>query len=215
MAVGTTAFAVGVNALVNLAGHWRRGNVKWPCAAVFAAGGLVGSIVGARLGLRMNGQKLLLLFAFIMAAVAWAMLRSRFHNRNAEVRINLTVGARLLGIGAVAGLVSGFFGIGGGLLIVPGLIFAAGMPIINAVGSSLVAVSVFGLTTATTYAMSNLVDWKLATLLVAGGAMGGVIGVRMAMRLGTHQRALEKVFAAVVLVLAVTVAIRAVLELRG
>jgi uncharacterized protein len=215
VAIGTSAFAVGVNALVNLAGHWRRDNVRWRCAAVFTAAGLLGTIAGAQLGLRMDGQKLLLLFAFIMAAVAVAVLQPRATGGDVAVRINPIIAIRLLGIGLVAGVVSGFFGIGGGFLIVPSLMFATGMPIIYAVGSSLVAVSVFGFTTATSYAMADLVDWRLALLLIAGGALGGAIGVRLATRLSAHRRALEKVFAAVVLLLAITVAVRAGIALRG
>lgn len=215
VAIGTSAFAVGVNALVNLAGHWRRGNVRWRCAAVFTASGLLGTIAGAQLGLRMDGQKLLLLFAFIMAAVALAMLKPRATGGNAAVRINSVIATRLLAIGVAAGFISGFFGIGGGFLIVPALILATGMPIINAIGSSLVAVSVFGFTTALSYAASGNVDWQLALLLVAGGVAGGVAGVRLATLLSAHRRALEKVFAAVVLTLAISVAIRAAVALNA
>ena len=62
----------------------------------------------------------------------------------------------------VVGLLSGFFGIGGGFLIVPGLLFSTGMPMIYAVGSSLLAVGASGLTTATSYAFSGLIDWPVA-----------------------------------------------------
>ena len=48
-----------------------------------------------------------------------------------------------------------FFGIGGGFLIVPGLMLGSGMPILNAIGSSLFSVGGFGLTTAISYALSN------------------------------------------------------------
>jgi uncharacterized membrane protein YfcA len=93
--------------------------------------------------------------------------------------------------------------------------FASGMPIINAIGSSLFAVSVFGFTTAASYALSGLVDWSLALELVAGGIAGGIIGIRIAARLASRRRALEKVFAVVVLMLSVSVAIRAGIALRG
>ena len=68
----------------------------------------------------------------------------------------------LIGIGFLVGALSGFFGIGGGFLIVPGLMGATAMPLINAIGSSLVSVTAFGLTTAASYACSGLVDWPLA-----------------------------------------------------
>jgi uncharacterized membrane protein YfcA len=214
VAIGTSAFAVGVNALVNLLGHWRRGNVRWPCAATFAAAGVLGTVAGSQLGKSLDGQKLLFLFACVMAAVGLAMLRRGSGAGDPAVRINPAIAARLLGVGMLAGFVSGFFGIGGGFLIVPGIMLASGLPIINAIGSSLFAVCVFGFTTAASYALSGLVDWSLALELVAGGIAGGVIGIRISARLAAHRCALERVFAGVVLALAVIVAIRAGIALR-
>ena len=72
----------------------------------------------------------------------------------------------IAGLGVATGTLSGFFGIGGGFLIVPALMLATGMPIMNAVSSSLVAVTAFGLTTAASYAWSGLVSWALAGLFV-------------------------------------------------
>ena len=58
----------------------------------------------------------------------------------------------------------------------PGLMFASNMPIINAIGSSLVAVSAFGVTTAGNYALSGFVDWTLAATILGGGVIGGAMG---------------------------------------
>jgi uncharacterized protein len=215
VAVGTSAFAVGVNALLNLAGHWRRGNVKWPCAAAFASAGVCGAAAGAALGKSLDGQKLVFLFAFVMVAVAVAMLRRRSGSGDPTVRINPAIAARLLSVGFVTGMLSGFFGIGGGFLIVPGIMLGSGMPILNAIGSSLLSVGAFGLTTAASYGYSGLVDWRIALLLITGGAVGGFLGVRVASRLGARRRLLEQVFAGIVIVVAVYVAIRAGLALRA
>jgi uncharacterized membrane protein YfcA len=85
---------------------------------------------------------------------------------------------------------------------VPGLVASTGMPMLNAVGSSLVAVTAFGLTTAANYAWSGLIDWPLAFVFIAGGIVGGFAGARLAKRLsGTHGR-LTTVFAALVFVVA-------------
>jgi uncharacterized membrane protein YfcA len=99
-------------------------------------------------------------------------------------------------------LFSGFFGIGGGFLIVPGLVAATGMPMINAVGSSLVAVTAFGLTTAANSAFSGLVDWALATVFILGGVAGGFLGARLAQRLSGNQGRLTTVFAVLIFVVA-------------
>lgn len=103
---------------------------------------------------------------------------------------------------------SGFFGIGGGFLIVPALVMATGMPILNAVASSLVAVTAFGLTTAANYAYSGLVDWTLAALFIAGGVMGGLLGARLAETLAGRKGALNTVFAAMIFAVAVHMLVR-------
>jgi uncharacterized membrane protein YfcA len=103
---------------------------------------------------------------------------------------------------------SGFFGIGGGFLIVPALVMATGMPILNAVGSSLVAVTALGLTTAANYAYSGLVDWTLAALFIAGGVLGGLLGARSAKTLAGRKGALNTVFAALIFAVAVYMLVR-------
>ncbi|UIK08541.1 sulfite exporter TauE/SafE family protein [Neorhizobium galegae] len=100
------------------------------------------------------------------------------------------------------GAASGFFGIGGGFLIVPGLMLATGMPMINAIGTSLLSVGAFGLATALNYASSGLVDWRLATEFIGGGIVGGVLGMLFATRLSAYKTALNRLFAALVLVVA-------------
>ena len=202
MAIGTSALAVSVNAFASLIGHARAGNVKWPCAAVFAGSGVAGAFAGSTLGKLVGGEHLLFLFALVMIGVALAMLRPRAAGGDASVRITPAIAARLVGIGLLTGLISGFFGIGGGFLIVPGIMLGSGMPILNAVGSSLFSVGAFGLTTALNYALSGLVDWRLAGEFIGGGLFGGVIGLLLATRLARRKRALHLAFAGVILAVA-------------
>jgi uncharacterized membrane protein YfcA len=79
---------------------------------------------------------------------------------------------------------------------------ATGMSIMNAISSSLVAVTAFGLTTAASYAWSGLISWKLAGLFVAGGIAGGLIGTRSAQLLAGRRGALNIVFAVVIIAVA-------------
>jgi len=208
IAIGTSALAVGTNAAVNLVGHWRLGNVKLPCAFAFAVAGILGALVGSSLGKAVDGQKLLLLFAAAMLAVGFAMLRRRDEAGDPGVRINPAIALRLVGVGFLTGLLSGFFGIGGGFLIVPGLMLGSGMPMLYAVGSSLLSVAAFGFTTAANYAWSGLIDWPVALWFIAGGAGGGVLGIRVATRLSTRRGTLTRVFATLVILVAVYMAVR-------
>jgi uncharacterized membrane protein YfcA len=202
-AIGTAAVAVSVNALASLIGHARAGRVKWRCAGVFAVSGMIGAGIGAELGKAVDGKRLLVLFGLLMIGVGVSMLRKRRIADAPDVRLTrqsaATLLPRLVPIGLGVGLAAGFFGIGGGFLIVPGLILATAMPLPYAIGTSLVVVSALGLTTATSYAVSGLVDWPITGLLVAGGVGGTVAGIALGRVLGTRKGLLERGFAAVVI----------------
>jgi uncharacterized membrane protein YfcA len=145
---------------------------------------------------------LLFLFAVVMIVVGVLMLRRRGATGNPDVRLNREMAPKVIGYGAATGLFSGFFGIGGGFLIVPGLVAATGMPMINAIGSSLVAVTAFGLTTAGNYALSGLIDWPLALVFITGGLAGGLFGARLARRLSATKGRLTIVFAGLIFAVA-------------
>ncbi len=202
VAIGTSALAVSVNAFANLIPHARAGTVKWPCAIVFAVSGIAGAALGAYLGRQVDGQHLLFLFGLVMLAVAMAMFSRRAAQGNALVHIDPAIALRLGTTGLVVGLLSGFFGIGGGFLIVPAIMLGSGMATINAVGSSLVSVGAFGLTTAVTYALAGLVDWRVAAVFVLGGVAGGLAGVKLSIRLSEKRGMLSKIFAVAVILVA-------------
>jgi uncharacterized protein len=210
-AIGTTAFAVAVNAAANLVSHARMGTVEWRCVGVFAAAGMVGAFGGSNLSKVVDGQKLLVLFAILMLIIAAVMLVRRSVEGKADVELSRENIFKLLAGGFATGALSGFFGIGGGFLIVPGLMFSTGMPIVNAVGSSLVAVTAFGATAAFNYARSGLVDWRLATIFIAGGVLGGLAGGHVARALGRRRGALNLVFAAIIVMVAVYMLVRSLL----
>jgi uncharacterized protein len=202
VAIGTSAIAVAANAAVNLSNHARGGTVRWSCALPFAAAGIIGAFLGSIFGKMLDGQKLLALFALLMLVIAVLMLKTRARIGLPDVQMSWTNMPAIVGLGVATGTLSGFFGIGGGFLIVPALMLATGMSIINAVSSSLVAVTAFGLTTAASYAWSGLISWGLAGLFVAGGIGGGLIGTRLARLASARRGALNIVFAAVIIVVA-------------
>ena len=202
VAIGTSAIAVAANAAVNLSNHARGGTVRWSCALSFAAAGIIGAFLGSIFGKMLDGQKLLALFALLMLVIAVLMLKTRSRIGLPDVQMDWTNMPAIVGLGLATGTLSGFFGIGGGFLIVPALMLATGMSIMNAVSSSLVAVTAFGLTTAASYAWSGLISWGLAGLFVAGGIAGGLIGTRSAQLLSARRGALNLVFAAVVIAVA-------------
>ncbi len=215
VAIGTSAIAVAASAVANLFGHARAHTVKWSCALVFAMSGVVGAAAGAQLGKMVDGHRLLMLFGVLMVVVGLMMLRPRKFGGNPDIKLTRESMRKLLpmliSIGFLVGALSGFFGIGGGFLIVPGLMGATAMPLINAIGSSLVAVTAFGLTTATSYAVSGMVDWQLAILFIIGGALGGLLGIKLAHHLaGSYKHALTLTFSGIVIVVGIYVIVRSI-----
>jgi hypothetical protein len=203
VAIGTSAFAVALSAGAGLIRHARAGHVKWRCAGIFAGIGVVGALVGSTLGMTFEGHKLLGAFAVVMLFAGVLMLRNRCVAGDPDAQCGREELPRVLGFGSAAGLFSGFFGIGGGFLIVPGLVAATGMPTLHAIGSSLVAVVAFGLTTGFNYARADLIDWPLAILFVAGGAAGSLIGTGAARRLSVYKGALETLLAVLIFLVAI------------
>ncbi|HEY8596576.1 MAG TPA: sulfite exporter TauE/SafE family protein [Devosiaceae bacterium] len=215
MAIGTSAFAVAANAFANLIDHARHGTVRWRCALTYSAAGIVGAFAGSTVGKAVNGQQLLLLFAVLMVVVGILMFRQRRAEGDANAQCNRENMPKVLGFGGATGAFSGFFGIGGGFLIVPGLIASTGMPIINAIGSSLVAVTAFGLTTSLNYTLSGLVDWPLAIAFVGGGVAGGMAGGFAARRLSARKGTLNTLFALLIFVVAAYMMWRTISALTG
>jgi uncharacterized membrane protein YfcA len=215
VAIGTSVIAVAMSALANFIDHARRGHVVWPVAILFAVSGVLGALLGSTLGKHTEGQRLLILFGIAMIALAIRMAFNRDGGPEPMTRLDRASAPRVAGIGFAAGTLAGFFGIGGGVLVVPGLVAAAALPMIMAIGSSLLSVTAFGVTTATNYALSGLIDWRLVLLFVTGSIAGGLAGSRLATRLAASKRALSLLFAAVVAAVGVYVTVRGVMNLMG
>jgi uncharacterized protein len=211
-AIGTASVAVSANALVSLAGHARAGKVKWPCATVFAVFGVIGAAIGAALGKTFDGKRLLALFGLLMMGVGLSMLRRRRMADAPDVHLSRASASvllpRLVPTAMGTGFAAGFFGIGGGFLIVPGLVAATAMPLAYAVATSLVVVSALAMTTAASYALAGYVEWGLAGMLILGGFGGVRLGILLGRRLACHKGLLERVFAVVVLLVGAYVVLR-------
>ncbi|MCX7324802.1 MAG: sulfite exporter TauE/SafE family protein [Hyphomicrobiales bacterium] len=209
VAIGTSALAVSASALANLLGHAKAGHVKWRCGLVFAAAGVTGALIGSTFAKTIDGQKLLALFGGLMVLVGMVMFLKRAAGGDPTVRLDRSSASVLLpwlsGFGFATGLLSGFFGIGGGFLIVPALMLATGMSLPFAIGTSLISVTGFGAATAASYAMSGLVDWRIALAFIVGGVAGGLGGIALGRRLAERKGALGILLASVIVLVGVYV----------
>ena len=213
VAIGASAAGVALNALTALVGQARAGRVRWPCALLFAGTGAAGAVTGSSVAKAIDGHALLIFFALAMGLVALAMLRPGAPVGAENVRLTPAMAPRIAASGAGVGLAAGFFGIGGGFLIVPGLMSAAGMTLALAQASSLVSVAAFGAATAGNYALSGLIDWPIVSAMAAGGVAGTLAGLPLARRLGSNAMLGRRLFAGLILIVAVYVAIKAVTTL--
>ena len=212
-AIGTSALAVGVIAAINLIGHKRKNHVKFRQGIKFALPGVGGTLLGAQLGLLTPSENLLMFFALFMGVIAVLMLRKKtskhdVQNSSRQTTVMLTKKNISLS-GFAVGTLAGYFGIGGGFLIVPTLMYSGGLNIIEAIGTSLVSISAFGLTTATSYFAAGNVDVLIALLFVVGGLAGGLLGIKMIDKI--PKEILAKIFAGLLFVISGYIMIRSLL----
>lgn len=207
--IGTTALSVGVNAYLNLIPHTLKKHVNYKVGLEFTIPGVVGVLIGSELGLLTPGNDLLFFFSFLMIGIAAYMLKRKCIDLSSAERkiVNSTRALEILILtGLVVGLASGYFGIGGGFLIVPGLLFGGGLNILQSVGTSLMAVGTFGVITAARYAISGDLDIIISALFIVGGVFGGWFGARLAGKV--PKRRLTQIFAIIVIIVAVYIMYR-------
>src|SRR3546814_6782032 len=121
------------------------------------------------------------------------------------IRLTLPMIWKLAPMGGLAGFAAGFFGIGGGFLIAPGLMASTGMTLANAIASSLLSVALFGSATSISYAVSNQIDWNLFGALVTGGLAGAPLGIPMTKWFERRIRVGRSVFSVIILVVALSI----------
>jgi uncharacterized membrane protein YfcA len=143
LAIAMSLPVVGATSLVGAFGHWRAGNLHVVSALIFGVFAMAGAFTAARLSARVSSRTQLLLLGAAMLVAATLMLRDSFRQPS-PVRALLspfvsrvTLPVVGLGTGALTGLV----GIGGGFLIVPALVVLAHVPMRQAVGTSLLVIT--------------------------------------------------------------------------
>ena len=194
-AAASSLVIVGFTAMTGLIFPVRERLVPWGRALAFGGVTVAGSLVGSRLSLLVDGSSLMLLFGVLLAAVAVAMLAQGIADRRAEARgdekdADLTLpppSTRLwvstVGVGLLTGLLTGFFGVGGGFAIVPALTLVLGYPMRAAIGTSLLVIALNSATALGARVIQGVsLDWPLVGTFTLGAIVGGLIGGRLARR---------------------------------
>lgn len=220
MSLGIVAITASIAAWDN----WRRGNVDVRVATVFGLFGVVGTFGGTRLGVHTPVALQLGLFAIVMLAAAWRMLKTRkqpvvqvaqlagaggptvFIAENENIKAHLGQIATLgIGVGALTGLV----GVGGGFLIVPALVLLSGIPMKTAIGTSLAIVAANSSTSFAGYMGVVPVDWMMMASFTVVTVAGSFAGTRLAHRFS--QEMLKRSFAVFLIFVATYIMIKNVI----
>lgn len=208
-AIGTSALVVGIIAAISMVGHKVHGHLRLKEGLIFAVPGIGGTIMGTQLGLLTPANHLLLIFAAFMMVMGYLTFTKKPNVSVTNNHVHDTIllqKNRVALTGFLVGIAAGYFGIGGGFLIVPALMHSVGLDIIDAIGTSLLPVSVFGLSTATQYFLEGKINWLIAILFIIGGIGGGLVGTKFAMRI--PRPLLLKVFGVLLFVVAIYMAVR-------
>ncbi|HEY7677603.1 MAG TPA: sulfite exporter TauE/SafE family protein [Candidatus Methylomirabilis sp.] len=185
-ATGTSLAIVGTSALLGAIAHGRRGNVRLKGGMAFGIISMLAAQPGVWLNRLVAGKVILLLFGCLMFVVGTRMVRRKTPPRPPD-GAGGGLGtyapkewAQLLGLGGVVGLLTGFFGIGGGFLIVPALVLAGRFPAHDAVGTSLLIIAMTSASGLLGYLRFGAVDLGVVGMFVLGGAAGILLGTALA-----------------------------------
>ena len=206
-ATATSLVIVGATALFGAIPHANAGRVAVKTALLFGGAGIAGAFVGAWLNRLVSGPVILLLFGLLMLVVAARMMLVRKTAGAGEAPPPLHGFRRpVLGAGLIVGTMTGFFGVGGGFLIVPALVLVLGFPMRLAVGTSLAIIAINSAAGVVAHLGSGGIDLRLAALFIVGGLAGSALGSRAAGRADETQ--LSRGFAALVVLVGLYLIIR-------
>ena len=210
VATTSSLLIVGLASLIALTPHARAGRVRFGQGLMFGALGTAGSFAGSALASHVAAQVLLTAFAGLMLVVASLMLRRSLRPGKAAGREDPTTEpfltlhpltcvcprlAKVVVTATAVGLLTGFFGVGGGFVLVPALVLALAFPMPVAVGTSLLVIAVNSATalTARISSGSSHLDWRLITAFAAAAIGGSLLGGRITSRV--QPRHLTRAFA--------------------
>ncbi len=179
-AVTTSLAIVGANSALGAAFHNAQGTLNWRVALSFGGAGMIVAYLAAGLSKLFSPAALLIAFALLMLVIGALMIFQR--PQTLETRASQSLPIILAG-GAGVGLLTGVLGVGGGFLIVPALVMLVGLPMRQAIGTSLVVIAANSAAGLLGHLDSGMFDLSLTLIFVAAGLAGTLVGARLAHRL--------------------------------
>jgi uncharacterized membrane protein YfcA len=202
LAIAMSLPVVGATSLVGAFGHWRAGNLHVVSALIFGAFAMAGAFTAARLSGRISGRAQLLLLGGVMCVAATLMLRDSFRG-SSPVRAVLSPfvsRVTLPMVGLCTGVLTGLVGIGGGFLIVPALVVLAHVPMRQAVGTSLLVITMNSLAGFAGQQQAGEIPVRFVIAFSVVAMAGIVAGIRLSRHV--EQRTLKRAFGMLLLLVA-------------
>lgn len=187
-AAASSLVIVGLTSMTALVPHARDGNVRWRDGLVFAVLAVLATGAGTALSLRVDGAQLMGAFAVLLAVVAAVMIRKarRVGASSAPGPSRLPPWRRVLRVVAwasIVGLMTGFFGVGGGFAVVPALTLALAFPMREAVGTSLLVLVVNAAVGLVLRLGAGVeIDWPLVLTFALASMVAGQAGAVVSRR---------------------------------
>lgn len=225
-ATTTSLVLVAITALIGMVPHWRAGKVRFAAGALFGVAGVAGSLLGSHWNKAADPDVLLLAFSGLMLVAAYGMWRRiRRPGNNPELR---SVGAaaaapaaepagpsvgidtmtffKVVVAGTIVGLLTGFFGVGGGFVIVPALVLALGFTMQEAVGTSLLVIAINSAVALSTRLQPGSIEWGTVIPFTVASLLGVIVGTSLART--RDPRSLQGWFVGLLVIVAVYTAVR-------
>lgn len=224
-ATASALLIVMCTAIGGLLAHSRDGNVQWRVGLAFGAGGVVGALFGSALNTLVDDDILLLAFSGLLLVVSGSMFRQardpRFDIHPDDVDKTSAVPhvlaghpgtvAKVVGLGVGVGVVTGFFGVGGGFIIVPVLMVVLKFPVHQAVGTSLLVISINSLVSLIARQAWGSIEWSVALPFTIAALLGVATGNWLAKRV--RSRVLIRTFAQLLIVVALYTGLNTLLSM--
>lgn len=217
-ATTTSLVLVAITSVIGIAPHWRSRRVRLLPGLLFGGAGIGGSLLGSHWNESVDPDVLLLAFSGVMVAAGVAMHRRQRTAASPDGgtsapdrRVRLSTVVKVLAAGTGVGLLTGFFGVGGGFVIVPALVLALGFTMPEAVGTSLLVITVNSVVALTTRLQGGAIEWATVVPFTVASLIGVVIGGRLA---GTRDpRALQRWFVRLLFAVAAYTAVQSALAI--
>lgn len=226
MAIGTTLALIVPTSVAGAVNYVKEKLVDLNMVKLLVLPAIIGTLIGAALTLQVQGRTLMLLFAALITLAAVDLL-SGFSNKlkqqaatKAELELNQVVQSDLVQsglvqagaiskklswlkvfpVGLLTGLLAGFFGVGGGFILIPILLAVYGMSAKSAFGTSLLVVACLSVPGTIAHSINHHVQFLLVLVMVLGAVPGSMIGSKLALRLKDSM--LKRAFGAIMLAMA-------------